>query len=815
MSNRRTGLLLCSAFTAFGIADAAEAQTALAGPATSTTQPVTSDAVPSATKAAPQVAATNSFDGVQEIIVTAQKRNETANKVGLSITALPGKVLVQERILAPADLVRVVPGFTATEAPRGTPIYAIRGIGFDDSTLGSNSTVALYTDEVPLSFPVEARFATLDLERVEVLKGPQGILFGQNSTAGAINFIAAKPTKQFHAGVDASYGRFNTTDLRGFISAPLTNTLGVRVSALGTHADGWQRSYTRDATLGAKRQFAGRMIVEWTPITDLKLSLNINGWIDHSDTQASQLLESFPLIAPAALPAFDSYPRSPETPRAADWDVNPTKPLRRHDSFLQVSLRGDYSLTPEIVLTSITAFTRYNQRFTQDTDGTNLTNFTLTNTGSIRSFNQEVRLTGDMHRLKWIVGGNYSHDNAFDSTFFDFKDGSAFRGFLGIKDGIAFADQPNIRSIAGFGNADFAVSDVITLHGGLRYTRDKRSFSGCTRDPGTDGSYRNAFNIVLGLVGTPNEIQPNGCITSSNGIPGVVRGKLDEGNLSFRVGVDAQVTPTTLVYANVSRGYKSGSFPALNAASALQYAGVTQESVIAYETGIKAGLFDRKIQINAAAFYYDYTNKQLRGRRLDPLGIFGVLDLLVNIPKSRVYGAEMSLQVVPFAGFALNVAGTYVNSKVTKDFIAFDPVGNLFNYKGLSFPHTPKYNLTASADYDFAVSDSLGAFVGSNILYASKTVGLFNRPDLIGKTRPSPTLRSNTFLNPNIFDVKAYTTVDVRAGIKDPNGRWRVWLYGQNIFNTYYYSNVTQSLDNIYRLANMGATYGVSASFRF
>ncbi|WP_374525210.1 TonB-dependent receptor plug domain-containing protein [Sphingopyxis sp.] len=144
--------------------------------------------------------------GVGEIIVTAQKRSESVNKVGMSINAVSSDALLQQGVGSPADLVRIVPGFQTTEAPRGTPIYSIRGIGFDDSTLGSNSTVALYVDEVPLTFAPEARFATLDLERVEVLKGPQGILFGQNSTGGAINFIAAKPTDEPAAGFDATYG---------------------------------------------------------------------------------------------------------------------------------------------------------------------------------------------------------------------------------------------------------------------------------------------------------------------------------------------------------------------------------------------------------------------------------------------------------------------------------------------------------------------------------------------------------------------------------------------------------------------------------
>jgi len=753
--------------------------------------------------------------GIEEIIVTAQKRSETANRVGMSITALSGDTLVRQGVANPNDLVKIVPGFQATEAPRGTPIYAIRGIGFDDSTLGSNSTVALYVDEVPLSFAPEARFATLDLERVEVLKGPQGILFGQNSTAGAINFIAAKPTDDLEAGFDASYGRFSTIELRGFMSGALTDTLKMRVSAMGVHSGGWQKSYTRDDTLGDKRQFAGRVITEWTPLEDLKITLSINGWSDRSDTQAGQLIESFPSIPATAVPEYDAYPRSPRNARAADWDANPATPFRRDDNFLQVSLRGDYSLTDEITLTSITAWSRYNQNFAQDVDGSDLQNLSLTNVGNVRSFNQEVRLTGNMDRLKWIVGGNYARDKALDSSYYSFTQTSLNEGFLGIHDADAYTQQ-SIRNIAAFGNIDYSLSDLITVHGGIRYTRDKRKSAGCTADPDTDGAERNAFNIILGLTGTPYEIQAGECITSLNGIPGVVHGALTEDNVSWRAGIDFQVTPTTLLYANISKGYKSGAFPAVNSAAALQLRGVTQESVLAYEAGVKAGLFDRKVQVNAAGFYYDYKDKQLRGRILDPFGAFGVLDVLLNIPKSRVYGAEVSVQVAPVRGLNLNVAGTYVNSKVTANPPeAYDPVGNILSYKGLSFPHTPKWNVTASADYEVPVSGALEVFAGANLTYQSSTQGLFNRPELIGATEASPTLRPGVLLDPDTFRVKAYTTVDARLGVQDAGGQWKAWIWGRNIFNTYYWNNVTQSLDSIYRLAAMPATYGGSVSFRF
>lgn len=749
--------------------------------------------------------------GVGEIIVTAQKRAESINKVGMSITALKGDDLVKRGITSPDQLIKVVPGFTFTEAARGTPIYAIRGVGFDDSTLGSSSTVALYVDEVPLSFPVEARFATLDLERVEVLKGPQGILFGQNSTAGAINFIAAKPTDEVKAGLDASFGRFNTIDVRGFISAPLTETLGVRVSAMGVHSSGWQKSYTRDDRLGSKRQFAARALVHWDPTENLSIKLNLNGWTDKSDTQAAQLLEVFPLIPATVNPDYDAYPRSPRNARAADWDAG--RSLRRDDNFLQGSARIDYSITPELVFTSISAFSRLNQKFAQDVDGSSMPVYAFApNEGRVRSFNQEVRLAYTGDSLKVLVGANYSKDKTYDQTTYNSPNASVFYALFGNTDTISFADQ-KIRTYAAFANTDFTLGQV-TLHAGIRYTNDRRDFQGCIRDGG-NGSGADTFNFLLGLTGTPLEIQPGECFTSRDRVPLLVVDRLAEDNISWRLGLDWAPTDTALLYANVSRGYKSGSFPNVNAADASQMLPAKQESVLSYEAGFKAGLLDRKVQLNGAVFYYDYSDKQLRGRQPDVLGIFGILEFLLNVPKSRAYGAEFQIQAAPVEGLNLSLAGTYVKTKVRSDFIAVDPVGNPLNYKGLAFPHTPKWNLTGTVDYERPFSDKLKGFAGFDVAYQSKTMALFNDPDLVDDVRPSPELRPDDFFDRDSFKVKAFTTVDARLGIADIDDRWRAWIWGKNIFNTYYWSNSTTNLESVYRLAAMPATYGASVALRF
>jgi len=176
-----------------------------------------------------------------EIVVTAQKRTERANEVPLSITAVSGDQLLKQGISTPADLVKVTPGLTYTESVSALPVYTIRGIGFFDDSTADSPAVSVYVDQVPLPFAIMTEGASLDPERVEVLKGPQGTLFGQNSTGGAINYVAAKPKDHFSAGADLTYARFNEVDAQGFVTGQLADGLTFRLADRA--ADRWLATY--------------------------------------------------------------------------------------------------------------------------------------------------------------------------------------------------------------------------------------------------------------------------------------------------------------------------------------------------------------------------------------------------------------------------------------------------------------------------------------------------------------------------------------------------------------------------------------------
>ncbi|MBS0480445.1 MAG: TonB-dependent receptor [Proteobacteria bacterium] len=473
-----------------------------------------------ATSASPQV----NQPEVGDIIVTAQKRSESINKVGLSITAVTGEALERQGIASTADLVKIVPGFNFTPSAYGTPVLTLRGIGFYDTALGASPTVSAYVDEAPLPLSAMAQGVSLDLDRVEVLKGPQGTLFGQNATGGAINYIAAKPTDTFRAGADLTYGRFNRVEAKGFLSGPLSDTLEARIAVRYDRSDDWQRSYTRNETSGKGDFLTGRILLDWRPSDRLKVSFNANGWRDKSDNQAAQLVA----IVTTKFPSLTTYPLPPRNNRAADWD--PGLELSRDSNFWQTSLRIDYQLSDYAKITSISAYEQLRRRSIVDADGTAIANYSLFTPGHSRDFSQELRLAGDVGSVKYVVGGNYAFDKIHDEA-----DPNALISrcpFVGVAK--AVSDQ-TVRSYAVFGNLDFKIADTVTLQGGVRYTDQHRQYAGCTYDGGTGGP--RSFAAVLSAVATARSGQPvtipsEGCGTlGPSFLPGVVHSELNEDNV--------------------------------------------------------------------------------------------------------------------------------------------------------------------------------------------------------------------------------------------------------------------------------------------
>lgn len=740
-----------------------------------------------------------------DIVVTAQKRSESINDVPMTITAFSGDALAAMGVSQPDDLAKVVPSLTVAKSAYGAPIYTLRGVGFFDYTLAATPTVTVYVDEVPLPYTRMGQFAALDLERVEVLKGPQGTLYGVNATGGAINFIAASPTPDFSAGVDLSYGRFNEVEVQGFVSGPITPTLGARLSVSHERADGWQRSYTRDDTNGRKNITSGRLLLDWEPTSDLSFRLNLNAARDRSDSVAAQFISVNPLNAGRVppLPTL-GYPVAPRNNRAADWDAD--RDMKGNNRQYQAALTGRYDLSDTMQLVSITSYIKFKEYQPVDSDGTSFIDIGGFVRGSASSFYQELRLLTEIgDRGSLIFGGNYQSDKLDEFQLAELFESA--QGLAGARVSANTANQRN-KTFGIYGHGTWELSDSLEAHAGIRYTSSKKSLRGCT-GPGDDAISIAFFSAVIARA----PVEAFECATLLTPPPNPTHGlfvdTLKEDNISWTGGLKWEVTPDTMLYGTVSQGYKAGSYPLAGAANAAAFIPVPQEKIVAFETGVKSSIADRLLQFNGALFYYDYSDKQTRGKYIDPSTGF-VSAALVSVPKAEVYGFEAQFILRPTDGLDLDFEATYAKSKITESFRTANFLGEtapgtstanpiVIDYRGEPLPYAPKWSVVAHANYETHVSPDWLAFAGADFRYQSDSLaGLANTP-----------------LSEPLASIDAFHTIDLRAGVKSDDGKITATIWGRNITNEYYWNNVNMVISTVSRFAGMPRTYGVSLSYRY
>ncbi len=618
-----------------------------------------------------------------EIVVTAQRREETANSIGMAIQAFSGEQLEQLRVTDVRDLSSVAPSFSVSQSYQGVPIYTLRGIGFNTINLSATSTVGSYVDEVAYPFPFMLTGPIFDLNRVEVLKGPQGTLYGRNTTAGLIDFITNTPTEEFEASLSVDIGNYDTHNYGGFISGPLAENLRARFAFRIENSDeGWQESNTRNDQLGDVHRAGARIRAEWEPTDRLSFDLSLSGWINQSDPLAGQGIGFTPATDPTTTPPGRTSPfnapglaayianNRPTDATQADWAPANVRsanvgigeglagPLQEDNTFYAAAVRATYEISPDLRIVSLTGYNRLERDALFDWSGAPYEVLLQRADGEIRSFSEELRIEGGNDTVQWLIGAYYGDDQIRDNN----------RTMLGQNANVAFIRTAGAAILAGvnpltlgalppgynpgpytqlqmsqafrtyrdiaemeastrsiFANAEWSLSDTLSLTTGVRWTEDEHSYRGCSADhngsmlPNVNAVNRLLYQFIYG-VAAPTPIALNGCNTFNpiTGQFGQVAHSLTENNVAWRVALDWNATDDVLFYASVSEGAKAGVTPVNAASTSTQQAPARQETLLAYEVGVKAGLFDRAVQLNASAFYYDYTDKQLSVFFADP-----------------------------------------------------------------------------------------------------------------------------------------------------------------------------------------------------
>src|SRR5882757_4640621 len=357
--------------------------------------------------------------GLQEIIVTAQKREQKISDVGATIDVVTGKDMQNLGITGPDQLATVVHGFTAAVSQTGAPLFALRGINFNAAQFTAPPAVSVYVDEVPLPYSFMTPAAFLDVDHIEVVKGPQGTLFGENSTGGSINVIAAKPTSAFTFGTELSVSNFGQVENQSHIGGALTSTLNARL-AVSTQFGTWEKPYFEGVNdNGRQNKAAARLLLDWAAADRLTVSLNVNGNYDHGELQQPQFRLFTPAVAGGANPLLATYPVPTD---ARDADIRPGFNTHKDNRLYQTAGRIEYQLNDNNKLISITNYTNAEIRSPLNLAGTALPGVDTISTVTDSMFSQELRLSGNTpdKRVTYIVGGNFENNNMLEQLYQDF-----------------------------------------------------------------------------------------------------------------------------------------------------------------------------------------------------------------------------------------------------------------------------------------------------------------------------------------------------------------------------------------------------------
>ena len=775
---------------------------------------------------------------LEEVVVTAQKREQGVNDVGITVNAFSGETIRDMGVASAEDIAMLTPGLTVNEtAATGVPAYTIRGVGFQDYTTSSSSTVSLYFDEVAIPYTVMSRGAIFDVQRVEVLKGPQGDLYGRNTTAGQINFVSNKPTEEFSAGISTTFANFGVVEAEGHVSGPLSESVRGRVAFKTTQSsEGWQKSLTRDDELGEKDVTAVRALLDIDLNEAATLSLNVHYVDDQSDNKANTaydgriagLAENSLIYTP-----LDQYVEGGDfegqTPpwystgdnRAADWTNSYTSEEtgktwnlrpRRDNQLFGGSAKLEWDLG-EMTLTSLTAYNKFERAEANDWDGGAYNDSSNINTTDLEVFSQEIRLSGGDEELNWILGGYYSSDE-MDEYYHYFMSDSRF-GTIGL--GILELDTKYTQetdSHAVFGHVEYRFAEDWRVTVGARWTSEERTWTGCTyvAEDGTLGAFLNgAFGSSLepGDCGTINDIgssptnmsamldlevpNPDAAFTPYTDT-------IDEDNLMWKLGIDYNFTEDVLFYATYSVGYKSGGFNGANSNTTTQLKPIAQEKLNSLEGGFKATLLDGSMQLNGALFYYDYEDKQEQDSAIT---LVGPVSGLTNVPKSEITGLELDMQWAPAEGWMINAGIAWLDTEITEymavnraeSTYTLDGSGVVrFDASGFELAQSPEWSYNVMAQYQWDLNSDYSMRVAVDYVYQDSTTGGIQAEDATDD----------------------YGIANARVGLETFDGKWGALLWVRNISDEYYFPAAYTGGNGPYvRSVGMPRTFGVTLNYNF
>lgn len=702
------------------------------------------------------------------VTITAQKREQSLQDVGISVTAYTGEQLNDANLSDSNDLARLVPGLNIG-LPTGAgnqPAIFLRGIGLNDFATNNLGPVGVYVDDLFISSPGAQVMQVFDLARVEVLKGPQGTLYGRNTTGGAIKFVTARPADTLEAGLTGQYAEYGTTKLTGFLSGPLSSAVRGRVAFEKNDSDGYitNRFDGSDAAGTDNLSFRGLLDVDFSSNSSGEFGV-YGSLVDQPGPRYRSQGALSPLDAAtpcntAAIIANDCVNvlgfQNPDSFYAVDQN---TPAYLDADSYAaQAKLIWDFD---GFSITSITGYQSLDKVFLEDSDSSPADILTVQYGVESEDISEEIQIAGGQDRLNWLLGGFYSNstldqDQSLD-LYKEFRpliesvDPQSFPGGfdpVGAAIGVPALDYRTVNSLettvyALFGQADYEFTDQWRGTLGLRYTKEDRDFT-------QEASFDEAALGAIPLFDFSDE-------------------QSDE-EVSWKLGLDYLPYEGGLLYASVANGFKGGGYNGGFLFDVSEQKPYEPETVTAYELGVKTDLADGLARLNAAVFYNDYKDMQIftvvSGG--GPVA-FAVLD---NAANAVTQGAEIELTALPAEGLNLSLGLAYLDTEL-KDYQTDSGV----DFFGNALVQAPEWSANGMARYERPLFGSL--------LYSAQVD--FSYQDKVYFTSD----------NSEPLSQGAYWLWNAQLGVESESGRWHAALFAKNIGGEEYYSHGFDLVDTI------------------
>jgi iron complex outermembrane recepter protein len=712
--------------------------------------------------------------GIEEIVVTAERRETNLQDTPLSVTAITADALQASGVAVINDLAATVPNLTSTTGPQGSSDanFFVRGVGQFDFIITNDPGVGLYVDGVYLGRTVGAMLDSGDIERVEVLRGPQGTLFGRNTLGGAINIVSRQPDPTgFSGNVTATYGSRERIEAAAGINAPIGGDSAFRISGFYREQDGFARNAVTGDRFGATDRYGGR--------AQLRLGLGENLRIDLAADYSLDKSNPAPSVLRAIAPA-------PFFPAGAFADVqNPANFYRIFASNSPVARNETYGFSGtvtlelgEATLKSISAYRKLDGFSTSDPDGTRYKLYDQDVTTEQDQFSQELQLSGTAldDRLNYLLGGYYFRENAEQVLGLCFApiNSPAAAPFAPCNSWTQ-GNAQKTRSYAVFGQARFEIAEGFSVTLGGRYTWDKKRIvsnqffdfrpAGTPFNP-TPGSPPPGLRIVAPIVTN-------------------LADSVDFEKFTPKLGVEYQPNNDVLLFASFSKGFRAGGFNGRLIAPQTSVPSYAPDTNDTYEVGFKSDWLDRTLRVNGTLFYSKY--KGIQQTIADPAVQFRV----ANAGDATLKGFELEITAAPTEGLRFDAALGYTSSEFKNVPALVGPIN------GNRLPFSPEWTLSLGAEYAI---DLGGGKLTPRVDYRLQSDVFF------------------TAFNLPLEEQGDYGILNARLSWTDAAERFNIAVYGQNLTDTQYYTfgqNALATQGVAYNYLGRPREYGVTLGYRF